>query len=155
MIKILYKPSENKMDDSITIDFKVVKEYWDSYLLSDDTKLKSRVVLTGVKKSKLNPSSEYEFDFQSIQSFVFSTKSKGNFHSKVYTKEELESSTNKDLTFSITSEKWNEYLLDDDTKVRLKNSVVRITKSDLFLQNGDPIYNVKIRVLSKVKRQKK
>ena len=143
------------MDDSTTIDFKVIREYWDSYLLSDETKLKSRVVLTGVKKSKMNPSSEYEFDFQSIQSFVFSEKAKGSHHSKVYTKEELESASNKELSFSITSEKWNEYLLDDDTKVRLKNSVVGITKSDLYLQNGDPIYNVKIRVLSKVKRPKK
>jgi hypothetical protein len=145
------------MDDSTTttIDFKVIKEYWDSYLLSDDTKLKSRVVLTGVKKSTMNPSSEYEFDFQSIQSFVFSQKAKGSSHSKVYTKEELESALNKELSFSITSEKWNEYLLHDDTKVRLKNSVVGITKSDLYLQNGDPIYNVKIRVLSKVKRPKK
>lgn len=142
------------MDDSITIDFKVIKEYWDSYLLSDDTKLKSRVVLTGVKKSKTNPSSEYEFDFQSIQSFVFSDKAKGKPHSKIYSKEELESSPNKEITYSITSEKWNEYLLDDDTKVRLKNSVAGISKSDLFLQNGDPIYNVKIRVLSKVKRPK-
>ncbi len=143
------------MDDSITIDFKVIKEYWDSYLLSDDTKLKSRVVLTGVKKSKTNPSSEYEFDFQSIQSFVFSEKSKGTIHSKIYSKEELESSPSKEITYSIISEKWNEYLLDDDTKVRLKNSVAGISKSDLCLQNGDPIYNVKIRVLSKVKRPKK
>ncbi len=151
----MFEPLHNQMADSITIDFKVIKEYWDSYLLSDDTKLKSRVVLTGVKKSKTNPSSEYEFDFQSIQSFVFSEKAKGASHSRIYTKEELESYSNKELTFSITSEKWNEYLLDDDTKVRLKNSVVGITKSDLFLQNGDPIYNVKIRVLSKVKRPKK
>lgn len=155
MIKIMFEPLHNQMADSITIDFKVIKEYWDSYLLSDDTKLKSRVVLTGVKKSKTNPSSEYEFDFQSIQSFVFSEKAKGASHSRIYTKEELESCSNKELTFSITSEKWNEYLLDDDTKVRLKNSVIGITKSDLFLQNGDPIYNVKIRVLSKVKRPKK
>ena len=143
------------MDDSTTIDFKVIKEYWDTYILSDETKLKSRVVLTGVKKSKTNPSSEYEFDFQSIQSFVFSEKAKGASHSKVYTKEELESSSNKELSYSISSEKWNEYLLEDDTKLRLKNSVVGITKSDLFLQNGDPIYNVKIRVLSKVKRPNK
>ncbi|HYG00550.1 MAG TPA: hypothetical protein VD815_10690 [Candidatus Saccharimonadales bacterium] len=143
------------MDDSITIDFKVIKEYWDSYLLSDDTKLKSRVVLTGVKKSKTNPSGEYEFDFQSIQSFVFSDKAKGKPHSKIHSKEELESSPNKEITHSIISERWNEYLLDDDTKVRLKNSVAGISKSDLCLQNGDPIYNVKIRVLSKVKRPNK
>ena len=142
------------MNDSITVDFKVIKENWDSYLLNDGTKLKSRVILTGVKKSKENPEKEYEFDFQSIQSFVFSDKSRGSSHSKLYSKEELEASYRKELNFSIESEKWNEYLLEDDTKVRLKNTIGGVVKSDLFLQNGDPIYNVKIRVLSKVKRPK-
>src|SRR5215210_3458859 len=140
------------MSEFVTLDFKVIKEYWDSYLLSDDTKLKSRVVLTGVKKSTVNPSKEYEFNFQSIQSFIFSDKATGQQHKKLYTKEEMESSYNKEIAFSTTSEKWNEYLLDDNTRVRLKNTIAGTSKSDLYLQNGDPIYNVKIRVLSKVKR---
>jgi hypothetical protein len=143
------------MSEFITLDFKVIKEYWDSYLLSDDTKLKSRVILTGVSKSTVNPSKEYEFNFQSIQSFIFSDKATGQQHRKLYTKEEVESSYNKEIVFSTTSEKWNEYLLDDDTRVRLKNTIAGVTKSDLYLQNGDPIYNVKIRVLSKVKRPNK
>jgi hypothetical protein len=140
------------MSDLETLDFKVVKEYWDSYLLSDDTKLKSRVVLTGVRKSKKDPSKEYEFNFQSIQSFIFSDKAAGPAHKKLYTKEEVDSSYNKNITFSTTSEKWNEYLLEDNTRVRLKNTIAGVSKSDNYLQNGDPIYNVKIRVLSKVKR---
>jgi len=140
------------MSDFVTLDFKVIKEYWDSYLLSDDTKLKSRVVLTGVKKSKMDKSKEYEFNFQSIQSFIFSDKATGPTHKKMYTKEEMESSYKKEIIFSTTSEKWNEYLLDDNTRVRLKNTIAGITKSDIYLQNGEPIYNVKIRVLSKVKR---
>ena len=140
------------MSEFVTLDFKVIKEYWDSYLLSDDTKLKSRVVLTGVKKSTVNPSKEYEFNFQSIQSFIFSDKATGQQHKKLYSKEVMESSYNKEIAFSTTSEKWNEYLLDDNTRVRLKNTIAGISKSDLYLQNGDPIYNVKIRVLSKVKR---
>ena len=140
------------MSDFVTLDFKVIKEYWDTYLLSDDTKLKSRVVLTGVKKSTVNPSKEYEFNFQSIQSFIFSDKATGPTHKKLYTREEMESSYKKEIAYSATSEKWNEYLLNDNTRVRLKNTVAGITKSDIYLQNGDPIYNVKIRVLSKVKR---
>jgi hypothetical protein len=143
------------MSEFVTLDFKVIKEYWDSYLLSDDTKLKSRVVLTGVKKSTVNPSKEYEFNFQSIQSFIFSDKATGQQHMKLYTKEEMGSSYNREIAFSTTSEKWNEYLLDDDTRIRLKNTIAGIAKSDLYLQNGDPIYNVKIRVLSKVKRPNK
>lgn len=142
------------MSDFTILDFKVLKEYWDAYELSDDTKLKSRVILTGVKKSETNPSKEYEFDFQSVQSFIFSSKSKGASHNKLYTKEVLDSSYNKEISYSTLSEKWNEYLLEDDIKVKLKNTIAGVTKSDIFLQNGDPIYNVKIRVLSKIVRPK-
>ena len=69
------------------MDFKVIKEFWDVYNLADGTKLKNRVILTGVKKINSNTNNnsnnninnkvnEYEFDFQSIQSFIFSEKSK-------------------------------------------------------------------------------
>lgn len=143
------------MSDFSLLDFKVAKEYWDSYELNDGTILKSRVILTGVKKSVSSPSKEYEFGFQSIQSFIFSDKSRGPPHNKMFTKEELESSYKKEISFSTLSEKWNEYLINDNTKVKLKSTVSDITKSDLFLQSGEPIYNVKIRVLSKVVRPKK
>lgn len=142
------------MDAYSLLDFKVIKEYWDEYELSDKTKLKSRVVLTGVKDSKAHPSKEYEFDFQSIQSFIFADKSRGPPHKIQYTKQELDSSYNVDLTCSVLSEKWNEYLLSDGTKVKLKNTISDVKKSDLYLQNGDPIYNIKIKVLSKIIRPK-
>ncbi len=141
------------------LDFKVIKEFWDAYNLSDGTLLKNRVILTGVKKwdnsSKENKGNEYEFDFQSIQSFIFSKKSKGNPHTKLYTKQELDESYKIDIVHNAISEKWNEYVINDDgTKLKLKSTITRITKSDIFLQNGDPIYNVKIKILSKVIRPK-
>ena len=141
------------------LDFKVIKEFWDAYNLSDGTILKNRVILTGVKKwdnsSKENKDNEYEFDFQSIQSFIFSKKSKGNPHTKLYTKQELDESYKIDIVHNTISEKWNEYVINDDgTKLKLKSTITRITKSDIFLQNGDPIYNVKIKILSKVVRPK-
>ena len=124
------------MSDFVTLDFKVLKEYWDSYLLSDNTKLKSRVVLTGVKKSKMDQSKEYEFNFQSIQSFIFSDKATGPIHKKLHTKEEMESSYKKEITFSTMSEKWNEYLLNDNTRVRLKNTVADITNQTYIYKMG-------------------
>jgi hypothetical protein len=150
------------------LDFKVIKEFWDSYELSEGTKLKNRVILTGVKKlnnansnidknkninnGKIN---EYEFDFQSIQSFIFSAKSNGNPHKKFYTKQELESSYKIEMPYNTISEKWNAYMINNDgTKLKLKSTITQITKSDIFLQNGDPIYNVRIKILSKVIRPK-
>jgi hypothetical protein len=151
------------------LDFKVIKEFWDAYQLADGTKLKNRVILTGVKKLNRNKknnnslyninsnnyANEYEFDFQSIQSFIFSEKSKGNPHIKQYTKQEIESSYNIETPFNTISEKWNEYAInDDDTKLKLKSTVTQIQKSEIVLQNGDPIYNVRIKILSKIIRPK-
>ncbi len=141
------------------LDFKVIKEFWDAYDLSDGTKLKNRVILTGVKKFDNNykdyKGNEYEFDFQSIQSFIFSKKSKGNPHTKLYTKQELDVSYKIDIVHNAISEKWNEYMINDNgTKLKLKSTITNISKSDIFLQNGDPIYNVKIKILSKIIRPK-
>ncbi len=140
------------VNDLSVLDFKVIKEFWDAYDLSDGTRLKNRVILTGVKKfekyHKDSKGNEYEFDFQSIQSFIFSKKSKGNPHAKLYTKQELDGSYKIDIVHNAVSEKWNEYMIDDDgAKLKLKSTVTRISKSDIFLQNGDPIYNVKIKIL--------
>jgi len=147
------------VNDLSVLDFKVIKEFWDAYDLSDGTRLKNRVILTGVKKfdksHKDGKGNEYEFDFQSIQSFIFSKKSKGNPHAKLYTKQELDGSYKIDIVHNAVSEKWNEYMIDDDgAKLKLKSTVTRISKSDIFLQNGDPIYNVKIKILSKIIRPK-
>ena len=153
-------------DNSIVLDFKVVKEFWDVYDLNDGTKLKNRVILTGVKKlninsidadsnGKNNKSNEYEFDFQSIQSFIFSEKSKGNPHTNTFKKQELDTSYKIEVPYSAVSEKWNEYTVNDDgTKLKLKCTVTDVKKSNIFLQNGDPIYNVRIKILSKVVRPK-
>ena len=149
-------------DNFIVLDFKVVKEFWDVYDLNDGTKLKNRVILTGVKKlnsnsinignnGKNNKNNEYEFDFQSIQSFIFSEKSKGNPHTNFYKKEELDTSYKIEVPHSVISEKWNEYAVKDDgTRIKLKSTVTDVKKSNIFLQNGDPIYNVRIKILSKV-----
>src|SRR6476646_3502610 len=138
----------------VTLDFKVIKEFWDMYHLDDGTRLKNRVILTGVKKLTTdnipNRGNEYEFDFQSIQSFIFSNKSKGNPHTKTYTKQELELSYNIESPFNTISEKWNEYIINDDgTRLKLKSTMTQIQKSNIVLQNGDPIYNVRIKILSK------
>jgi hypothetical protein len=148
-------------DNFIVLDFKVVKEFWDVYDLNDGTKLKNRVILTGVKKLNSNSinignndkNNEYEFDFQSIQSFIFSEKSKGNPHTNFYKKEELDTSYKIEVPHSVISEKWNEYAVKDDgTRIKLKSTVTDVKKSNIFLQNGDPIYNVRIKILSKVIR---
>ena len=146
-------------NDLNSLDFKVSREFWDIYELSDGTNLKNRVILTGVKKplkelnSQNTPVNEYEFDFHSIQSFIFSKKSKGEPHTKLYTKQDLDSSYTIEIPYKIISERWNEYLIiDEKIKLKLKSTVTKIQKSTIVLQNGDPIYNVKIKILSKVIR---
>ena len=42
---------------------------------------------------------------------------------------------------------------DDNTRVRLKNTIAGISKSDIYLQNGDPIYNEDFGYCPKLKDQ--
>ena len=67
----------------------------------------------------------------------------------------LDTSYKIEIPHNAISEKWNEYLVNDDgTKLKLKSTVTDVKKSNIFLQNGDPIYNVRIKILSKVIRPK-
>jgi len=53
------------------------------------------------------------------------------------------------------SEKWNEYIINDEgTRLKLKSTVTKIKKSDIVIQNCDPIYNVRIKILSKIIKPK-
>ena len=41
------------------------------------------------------------------------------------------------MRYSTLAEEWNEYIVDDGTKIRIKTTVTNVKKSDKFAQNGD------------------
>lgn len=53
------------------------------------------------------------------------------------------------------SEEWNEYILEDGTRIRLKFTVVRISKTDKFDRRGESIYLVEHAVIPIITTPKK
>ncbi len=48
----------------------------------------------------------------------------------------------QEIEFEPESERWNVYILEDGTKLRLKAVAATIVRLDEFLPNGDPMYLV-------------
>ena len=52
----------------------------------------------------------------------------------------LQSSIVKDVSFTIITQDWNEYVVDDGTTIKIKPLVVKIAKTSKFDSNGFPKY---------------
>ena len=48
----------------------------------------------------------------------------------------------QEIEFETESERWNAYILEDGTRLRLKAVAATIVRLDEFLPNGDPMYLV-------------
>ncbi len=48
----------------------------------------------------------------------------------------------QEIEFETESERWNTYILEDGTRLRLKAVAATIIRLDEYLPNGDPMYMV-------------
>jgi len=140
------------------IEFEVLREPWNKYSIEDGSYIKSRFIITKFKKREPTTADEklgYGFEGQNIAvSYNVPTELKGTPSTKQYSHQEL-SEKAEDMRYSIVSEEWNEYVLEDGTVVRIKSSVIEVLRSDKFDRNGDPVYYVNTSQLLGVKPRKK
>ncbi len=129
------------------LDFEILKEFWDKYELSDGTQLKTRAILTEVKKVPRGNGFEYSFGFRGLQSILYSPQSKGTPSGGELTKERVRDAIWNDIRYNTITEEWNEYLTDDLARVRLKSTVTQVRKSSLYHPNGYPIYDIRMSIL--------
>ena len=138
------------------LDFDVDREIWNKYELADNSSLKIKIVLTGIKKIKAEQQTQekspakYSFDFQHI--IVVLTNENGTPDNRVYSRQELQSSIIKDdIRFTTITQDWNEYIIDDGTRVKVQPIVMKVAKTSKFSKKGDPIYWVDLNVNAQVK----
>ena len=129
----------------VELRFEVIREPWNEYELPDGSILRVRHVLLRIFRLEDREGNiSWETDVQSI--VVLShvpEESKGPPSSIVYSREQLISQiVERDVDYETLSEEWNEYILEDGTKVRIKFTVARISKTDKFDRRGEPIYIV-------------
>lgn len=125
------------------LDFKILKEGWNAYDLSDGGSLKVRFVLLKVIRTKeFNPEGEpiYAFASQNFLAPRTPKKLMGPPSRPPPTKEQIDTSDKIEVDFKAKEENWNEYRVDDGARLRIKLVVTKVERTDFFDQLGYPIY---------------
>lgn len=129
----------------VEIDFEILREPWQKYSVEDGSYVKSRFVITKFKKREPTTAEErlaYGFEGQNIVvAYNVPPERKGTPSTETYSPEQLADGA-QEMRYTIVSEEWNEYVLEDGATVRIKNNVTSITRTNKFDRNGDPIYVV-------------
>ena len=63
--------------------------------------------------------------------------------------------TGKKLNFKTIKEEWNEYELEDGSKLYVKLALIDVVRLNEFSQFGEPVYNIISHNLVKVKASKR
>ncbi|MGD0328833.1 MAG: hypothetical protein ABSB40_00130 [Nitrososphaeria archaeon] len=129
------------------LDFEQIREQWNKYELADGTFLKVKIVLTRVTRSAaqagVNTPSPISADFQHIS--IILTNERGQPDTTVRTPQDIASHIVRDnIRFRTVEQDWSEYLTDDNVRILIQPLVMRVAKTSLFNNKGEPIYHVEI-----------
>jgi hypothetical protein len=130
------------------MDFEVIREPWNKYGLREGPTLSTRFVLLKLHKlEQLKPDGTvekqgYGVEGQTLQAISnVPEKLKGQADTNAYSPQELQNSiVANDVGVDTLAEEWNDYVAEDGTKIRVKNSVVEVSRTSKFDKNGEPIY---------------
>lgn len=137
------------------IDFVIANEPWNEYQLEDGTVIKFRVILKRIKKEKLSEKQfNYVFDSQNLLVILKIPSHLMGEPDNTLKKIEKENLI-KDTNFSVKQEDWNDYMLSDGTRLRIKASVIAVYRTDLYDKNGEPIYHVESTIQPMIKPPEK
>lgn len=143
------------------LDFDVLKEIWNKYELADNAVVKVKIVLTGVSKTQQEKKTKtaapappkYSLDFKNV--VVVLSNERGKPDTKVYSPKELQASVIKDdMRFSTTTQDWNEYVVDDGTRIKVQPMIMKVVKTSKFNTRGVPVYWTDIQLTMQIKTPK-
>lgn len=143
------------LESPMDVDFKIEKEDWNVYKLSDGSVLKTRYVLSKVGRTldqAGNP--QYGFNSQNLVTTITPTEKKGQPDTKIYSPAELEASVVEELDFETVREEENRYVLEDGSKIVIRLILTRVLKTDKHDPSGSPIYFTNTQTVIKPKLSK-
>jgi len=142
------QPQSNAVDAEI-VDFKVQAEDWQYYDLSDGSKLKIKLVLTQVLKSRTQANELGEPIYSwNAPIFLSIVSCPANLRSQPtdtpVTLDRVADSIDVEVDFERMNKKdeWNVYALADGTSLHLKPKINGIARTKLKGQAGEPVYTV-------------
>jgi hypothetical protein len=138
------------------IEFEVEKEVWNRYRLEDDAILKTKFVLINVfaekdfeekvekiEKGEKNVKVGFEFQSSNVVGVTVPLNLLGEPSNQQYPLQELEASVIKDeMDFETITESWNIYKLEGGIILKVRNSPIRVRRTNKFDSRGIPIYLV-------------
>lgn len=131
------------MPDARFIDFEIIKEPWNKYHISDGSVLKTRIILTEVERVMKGTKPEFSVNSQTLLVLNADPSLKGKPSTKQHTPKEIEEAIErKDLRYDTMSQEFNEYVLDDGTKIQIYTNITNIDRTTLHNMKGDPIYKI-------------
>lgn len=123
------------------IDFDVLKEPWIKFEISDGSILKVRTILKKVERVTKEGKLGFNIDAQTITIIHAEPSLKGPPSKKSYSKEEIQKAINKDdMRYNTLVQEFNEYVLDDGSKIKIITNVMKISRTKLYDKTGDPVY---------------
>jgi hypothetical protein len=132
------------------LDFEVFREPWNKYSLKDKSNVRGRVVLQKVLlKETLRPDGTvdstkkgYQIDAQTI-TVVYNVPKElmGEPSNQGYSIEALQAAiVQSDIGYDTIFQEWNEYIVEDGTKIRMQLLVTRVDRTSLHDKYGNPVY---------------
>src|SRR5208283_316382 len=141
------------------LDFDVIREIWNRYELSDNSILKVKLVLVGVKKrgakqaaGQPSEAAKSDFDLNIQQVTAVLSNETGAPDTRNYSPQELQAAIIKDdIRFTTITQDWNEYVVDDGTRIKIQPIIMRVAKTSKFNDRGEPVYWTEVNLTVQVK----
>lgn len=147
------------MSEKVTeLDFDVVREPWNKYELFDGSILWTKHILLKIfKRESAEGRVGYELEGQHISSIHHVPDHlKGPRSETRYSEEELRSSIiEEDVKYNTLAEEWCEYVAEDGTRIRIKSTVTKVSRTNKTDRRGDPIYLIEQSILPIIKPPKR
>jgi hypothetical protein len=136
--------------DAEIVDFRVMNEDWQTYELSDESRLKVKLVLTQVwrARTQVNPITGeplYMWNTLNALSLLsFPETLRGQSTTMQITPEIVAQNIDRPVDFEIVGkeDEWNVYNLMDTSVLRLRLNITGISRTKLRGQAGEPVYSV-------------
>ena len=143
---------EKAVKDAGFEPFEPISEQWGVYALKDGSYLKIRMnVLKIVRQVDDVGNIGFGINGNPTIGLISSKNLRGVALSRPPTPQEIMAAiVEDDVEFSPIEEKWSTYRLQDGFVISLKLIPIKVSRTSLYDQNGEPIYNINHQLLVKV-----
>jgi hypothetical protein len=132
------------------VEFKTISEGWSVYQLADGSVLRGRIIVLKIMKPKPN---EYAFKASTVFTVDAPTELRGPPSNERFSPEELEKFiVEEDIEFKPLKEEWNIFEVNDE-RLFIKLVVSKVSRTNKYDADGEPIYVISSQPIFKVKRK--